>query len=353
MVTPFRTSDAPPSVSIIVPCRNEKKYIAPCLESLIKQDYSHIVEILVVDGMSEDGTRETVKALCTNHPTVKLLDNSRKIVTTGLNIGIAQASGDIIVRADAHAMFEPDYVRQCVECMQETGAANVGGHMRPVAGRSLVSTSIGFAHQSRFGIGVARFHRPSEKGWADTVWLGAFPRHVFHEVGLYNEDLPRSEDIEFNARLRAKGYKVYLSPQIRARYYPRNTLFGLWKQNFANGKGIADTLRLAPRAVSARHLVPLAFVLALLGSGVLAAIRPAGFYALAGGGGSYLLAALAASATIALVHGSRYLPVMLLVFATIHLSYGLGSLWGLLRLLAGSARRILRPSAARGQHASG
>lgn len=341
-----KVTQSAPSVSLIVPCRNEEKHIAKCLESLVRQDYPNVVEILVIDGMSEDGTREIVKRFQEDDPRVKLLENPRKVVTSGLNIGIANASGEVILRADAHAIFEPDYVRRCVECLQETGGANVGGHMRPALGDSLIAQGIGFAHESRFGIGAARFHRSSEEGWVDTVWLGAFPRWVFDEVGLYREELPRSEDIELNARLRAKGYKIYLSPKIKAYYFPRDTLLGLWRQNFANGVGVLDTLFIAPKALSPRHLVPLAFVLGLLGSGILAAVSHPALWLLLAVAGSYLVSSLAFSLKIAVAHGLRYLAIMPLVFATVHFSYGMGSVWGLIKALGRGVKGRLRSAPA-------
>lgn len=331
-----------PTVSIIIPCRNEQRHIAQCLQSLLEQDHPNIAEILVIDGMSEDRTREIVRSLQEEHRVIKRLENPRKIGTAAWNMGIANACGEMIFLASAHSVFEQDYVRQCVRCLQETGAANVGGQATPLAGDTLIGKAIAIAHGCSFGIGTARFRRASQEGWVDTVWPGAFPRWVFDKVGLFREELPRSEDIELNTRLRAAGYGIYLSPKIRAYYFPRQDLRGLWQQNFANGAGVIDTVFIAPRAVSIRHLVPLAFVLGLAGSAAAAMVWPRGLYLLAAVAGSYLLASLAFSLKIGLAHGLRYVPVMPIVFATVHFSYGIGSVWGLMRALGRGIGQMTR-----------
>jgi len=330
------------TVSIIVPARNEASDIGACLDSLLAQDYPGIAEILVIDGMSTDGTADTARATAARHGergrTVRVLENPKRSVTAALNIGIRHARGELLARADAHALFARDYVSQCVKCLNETGAANVGGPARPVAPHSFIGRLIEAIHQSRFGIGAARFRRAGEAGEVDTVWPGCYRREVFERVGLYREELTRSEDIDLNRRLRAAGLRIFLSPDIRAYYRPRKSLRGLLHQNFGNGRAVTQTLFVAARAVSPRHLVPGAFAAAVAMSvacgltlGTWSAIRfawaPAGALAIAYGAADLLFAAQAARKRRSLLLGLA----LLAAFPALHLAYGGGTLWEMLR----------------------
>lgn len=320
-----------PSVSVVVVARNEEQYIRDCLESILSQDYENMQEILVYDGMSEDGTRGVVAEFEKRCAKIALRDNPERIQTFALNRGMEAARGDVIVRIDVHAIYAPDYVRQCVHHLVQTGAGSVGGPAVPCTHDSYVARAIGFAHESRFGIGVARFRQSSYEGYVDSVWPGAFWKSVFNEVGRFREDLSRSEDTDWNARLRARGYRVFLTPEIRAYYFPRTKLRGLAKQYFANGSGISQTLFANWRAVRLRHVLPLLFLLSLLACAFASFLTPFGIAAFAGIVGCYMVSCLLFSAGVACRNGLQYLAVMPLVFWTIHFAYGLGSLWGLLK----------------------
>ncbi len=320
-----------PTVSIIVPVYNEREYIADCMRSLVAQDYPDIMEILCIDGGSQDDTPEIIRRFQKDCPQIRLLDNPQRVQAAALNIGIEQARGEIVARIDAHGFYEPDYISQCVAHLLETGAGNVGGAARPMPGDSLISKLIVFAHESRFGIGVAQFRRQSGEGWVDTVWPGFYWRRIFDEIGLYRLELTRDEDNELNARLRAHGYGIYLSPEIRAYYFPRRDLWGLWRQNFANGVGIMQTLFANPQALGLRHFIPFLFVTGLLGSLLVAPFHIVGKIVLAAIAVAYSLGCIVFSLQIGLKHGLGYAVLMPFVFFTIHLSYGLGSLWGLVK----------------------
>lgn len=320
-----------PHVSVVIPVRNEATYIAGCLESILSQDYCHIVEILVFDGMSNDGTREIIAEFQRHHSSIAVIDNPKKNKWIGVNKGIGAAQGDVISIVDAHAVYEADYVSQCVEYLVKTGAANVGGPAIPRARSSYQGKAIAFAHQSRFGIGVAKFRQALHEGYVDTVWPGAFWKSIVTEIGPFREDLPRSGDIEWNTRLRQRGYKVFCTPKIRAIYSPRENLSGLWKQNFANGVGIAQAIFVNRGAVRLRHLVPLLFLLAIMASVLGAFFSSLGRSLLVGILASYLVPCFLFGAKIAIKNGIQYLPIMPVVFWTIHVSYGLGSIWGLLK----------------------
>jgi len=329
-----------PLVSIIVPARNEEKFIEGCLESLLAQDYPAVAEILVFDGCSEDRTEELVRALASRNPRIRLLPNPKVHQGAALNAGIQIASGEIIVRADAHAVYEPDYVSQCVHHLQTTGAANVGGPMRPAMGTTLCQQAIGFCYRSKFGLGVARFHDSRWEGYADTVWLGALWRRIFHVVGLYDE-VPRGEDLLFNYRLRSAGYRIFLTPKIKSWYYsPASVWAFLWKF-FANGQAEGEALFVLSGAIRWRHLVPLAFavsLLVLLGGSLW---FPPFLY-----GAALLVALHIATGLLFSLSGARQYGVGLLVAAPplclgLHLVHGWGTLFGILR----AAFRRGRPEA--------
>ncbi|MGI0148095.1 MAG: glycosyltransferase family 2 protein, partial [Thermoplasmata archaeon] len=300
------------------------------------------MEVLVVDGMSEDGTREIVRRLMDGHPQVpaRILVNPKRIVPAGLNIAIGQARGDIIVRVDGHAIVSPRYVSESVAALARTGADAVGGPMTPV-GHGWIGETIALAHGLRFGLGGGLFHRATEEIEADTVYMGIFRRDVFERVGLFDEDLARNQDIELNGRIRRGGGRIVLSPRIRSTYFCRDSLRGIWKQNFANGLWLVRTVRRNKEALSVRHFVPLAFLMALLLGSMAAVTLPLGWVVLAAVAGSYVLASAAASIAAAGGHGWRFTAALPLVFAILHVSYGVGSLVGICRMVAQNVRRRL------------
>lgn len=326
-------------VSVIIPVRNEERYIKECLESLLCQDYPQDkLEIIFVDGRSDDRTRDIIQEYVAKYPFIRLLDNPKKIVPTAMNIGITNSTGDIIVRMDAHARYAKDYISKCVEWSEKTGADNVGGPMRAV-GTDSIGKAIEIAHHSIFGLGGGKFHDETYTGNVDTVYLGAFRRDVFERVGLYDERLVRNQDIELNSRIRAAGGRCFLTPEIRVKYYCRSSLCALWRQNFSNGLWSIYTYWVSKGALSIRHFVPLVFVVSLLVSGfvaVLGSIMLTGPLALMSiipflvVIGSYLIASFCFSFAAARKYGLKYLLVLPIVFAVLHFSYGLGSIVGVL-----------------------
>jgi len=346
--SPLRTrlepGDLPthPTVSIIMPVRNERAFVGSAVSDLLAQDYERVIQILVVDGCSTDGTRDILDRLAASDSRLRILDNPRKRVGAALNLGIGQAVGEVIVRADCHARYAPDYVRRCVECLQRTGAANVGGPALPMAAPRTMQRAIAAAHTSWFGIGVARFRRPGYEGPADTVWPGAFLGSALKEVGPFREELDRTEDVDMNSRLRAAGYNIYISPSIRVWYAPRGSLCALCRQNFSNGRGVIQTLSINPGAVRLRHLAPLAFLLVLAAAGISSAAAPAGLTALLMVLTVYLVPLAAACLSSARRYGLRAGLLMPIVLPCIHISYGVGSLAGLCLILKKGPARICK-----------
>lgn len=335
------TSNTLPTVSIVMPIYNEERYIESCLQSLIEQDYPHILEILCVDGGSQDRTHAILAGFLQKYQKIHLLSNPLRVQAEGLNIGIRQAQGEIIARIDAHGLYAQDYITQCVEQLVQTGAGSVGGTATPVAGKSFVSRLIVYAHESRFGIGVAQFRRASEAQWVDTVWPGFYWRRLFDEIGPYRIELARDEDNDFNARIRAHHYGIFLSPKIKAFYFPRRDLKGLCKQSFGNGVGAFPTLCLNPGAVTLRRFIPFAFVVGLLLPLAVAPFHRVGqliFVALLG---LYLLCSIVFAVPIGYQHGARYACIMPGIFFLIHTSYGVGSIWGLMQILRRQVRKYI------------
>lgn len=247
------------SVSIILPTLNERSFIRDCLDSLVSQEGDCILEILVVDGGSTDGTRELVSK---EPAPVRLVDNPRITAAAALNIGIAEAKGDTIVRVDAHAIYEPDYVKRCVEVLEETGADNVGGRMRPV-GTTAFGHAVAAVTSSAFGVGPGKFHYSEEREEVDTVWLGCWRRETIRGLGGYDEENLQwaAEDHELNLRIKQMGGKIVLDPSIKAWYFPRETPQALRRQYFNYGIGKASTLAKHRSLPSWRPLVPAAMVL--------------------------------------------------------------------------------------------
>jgi glycosyltransferase involved in cell wall biosynthesis len=331
-----------------MPVRNEEQFIEACLASVLEQDYpADLVEILVVDGMSTDGTRERAAAVLADditEGTARILDNPRGIAPTAMNIGISAAHGDVIVRVDGHTTLPPDYVSRCVKVLQETGSQNVGGAIRTL-GSGPVGKAIAAAQSSRFGVGGVAFRTGrSSAGPVDTVPFGAFPREVFDRIGAFDVELVRNQDDELNFRLIQAGGTVWFDPEIRTDYFSNRSLRRLWRQYFLYGKYKIRVAQKRNGFASPRHLVPAAFVTGTAVSLLLAAVRREprwalvvlGPYAVANG-----------TASIAAARRSGACPGRIAAaYAVLHTSYGAGFLagiwhwrWGFLALWRGSGQQ--------------
>lgn len=317
-----------PLVSVIIPIRNEAATIGALLDGVLAQDYpADRLEVLVVDGDSSDDSAAVVDALARRDPRVRLLHNPRRIVPTALNVAIRAARGAIVCRIDGHTRVATDYVRSGVEVLQRSGADNVGGPMRAVGG-GWFGDAVAAATASRFGIG-SYFHYGTEECEVDTVYLGMWPRRVFERVGLFDEELVRNQDDEFNYRLRKAGGRVLLTPTMRSWYENRRTLTGLLRQYYQYGEWKVRVLQKHPRQMSWRHFVPPALVAAVAGLTLLS-----GVIAPAGGAlrllcGVYAAAVLGVATRLAWRRGVRACLATALALVSIHLAWGAGFLNGL------------------------
>ena len=320
-----------PMVSVIAPCRNESRFIENTLNSILQGDYpADRMELIVVDGMSTDGTREIVQRMAAKDSRIKLLDNPAQIQAVAMNIGIKASGGDYIIRLDCHSTFVPDYVRKCIEAAKRTGAEDVGGYMKTLPGADTrIANAIAEATSSKFGVGNSAFRLIGPEREVDTVPFGTFRKELFDKIGLYDERLTRNEDLELSARIRKRGGRIVISPEIKLSYYNRATYTGLWQQAFNNALWNPYTIWLVGIGPSLRHFVPMFFVLGLI------AFMTGAFFWLPFKWvflGYVLLYLFIGSAFAVRCACQRRVSVFLVLvsFLVLHVAYGLGSLWGVI-----------------------
>lgn len=329
--------DTPPFVSVIVPCRNEIKHINSCIESISSQDYpAEKLEILMVDGMSDDGTRDVIARFASTNPAIQLIDNPQRITPAAFNRGIKKSRGAYILLMGAHNQYPSDYISRCVKALEQLDADNVGGGIVPVPrSTTFFSASILCVISHPFGVGNSKFRTHSNGPIeADTVFGGCYRREVFELIGLFNERLVHSQDMEFNLRLKKAGGKIFLIPSICSRYYARSDLFHFCRHNWTNGKWAILPFKYSDIVpVSIRHLVPLFFVAFLLSATLLMFFSLQwGVVALAGIVIPYCFLSAYFSYKEASARKSlRMLCVLPLTFFLLHFFYGLGSIVGFLQ----------------------
>lgn len=319
-----------PLVSIIIPMRNEASYIDGCLASVLDSDYPQDkLEILVVDGMSEDGSRKAVEVWQERYPSLRLLDNPKKVTPVAMNLGIKEAKGEIIIVFGAHSQLTPDFIRRSVDQLLNNSKADCVGGILRCRGEGWVGNAIVLALSSPFGVGNARFRIGGPDGWVDTVAFGAYRREIFKDIGLFDEAFLRNQDDEFNYRLVKSGGKIYLDSKIQSLYYVRPSLRKLWEQYFQYGYWKIRVIQKHKLPASWRHVVPALFLLSLSGSTFLWLLTKSGIYLFVVILGFYVAASLLFSILAVIKGGWRSFPLLPFVFAIVHFSYGLGFLKGL------------------------
>ena len=318
-----------PFVSVIVPCRNEARYIERCLDTILATDYPHDrLEVPVADGRSDDGTQDIVRAYALRHPVVRLLDNPKRIVPTGLNIAIVASRGDLIIRLDAHVEYTSTYISQLVDALERTGADSVGGRIVTLpANQSPTARAIALALSHRFGVGNAYFRLSTrEPRWVDTAGFGIYRREVFDRIGLFDEEMVRNQDGELNFRLIKNGGRILLLPDAVAYYYARSSLRQLARMLYQYGYFKALTAKKVRRIMTARQLAPAAFVSSLAASALLSLWSPKA--AVVGGaiGAVYVAVALGSAAAVVRQEGLRGSATLAVAFLLMHVTYGIGYL---------------------------
>ena len=288
-----------PFISVILPVRNEERYIAACVSSIFSQDYpAEKMEVIFVAGRSEDRTVEMLHAMQKDHPQIVVLDNPNRTVPYAMNIGIAHSSAPVIVRLDAHAEYPADYIRLSVETLLTKDCDNAGGVFE-THGRGFMGEAIAEMLKTPLGVGNATYRLTTEDGYVDTVPFGC-----------------------------------YLNHNIRVQYYCRDTMRGIMKMGYMNGKWNVITMTLVPGSMGVRHFVPLAFVLSTILLALLTLLTKSMLFGglLALEWGAYLLLDFFYSYTIAKEKGWKFLPVEIILYPAFHFAYGFGSLCGIAAL---------------------
>lgn len=320
-----------PKVSIVVPTRNEEKHIEKCLKSLLENDYPN-KEIIVVDGMSEDKTREIVKKF----DNVKIIDNKYKITPIALNLGIKEATGKYIMIAGAHTTYSKNYISSCVKKLEEDKCDVAGGYVETLPGsNTLISKAISKVLSHPFGVGGAKYRtKKAKEEYVDTVAYGIYKKEIFEKVGLFAPQLKRNQDIEMNLRIKRAGMRILLVPEAKAYYIARSSFKDLFKNNYLNGLWVVLSTHYSRRGFSIRHVVPLIFVLFLIIGTIFSIFSTKVKFTFILILSIYLILSIFFSLKIALEEKNikLFLPT-LLSFWILHISYGLGSLYGILKTL--------------------
>ncbi len=331
------TVGAQPFVSVIVPCRNEERYIGRCLDSILAGDYpSDRLEVLVLDGMSEDKTRSIVEGFSTRYRFIRVVENPKRTIPAAMNTGIREARGEVLIKLDAHSIFAPNHISACVRYQRQYGAENVGGGCKILPGADTpIAKAIVQTLASPFGSGNAHVKVcPKVPTWTDAVAFGCYRKNLFDRIGLFDERLQGSSDMDMNHRIQVAGGRVLLVPDIIVEYFADPDLGGFWRHNFADGVWATYVLKFGRKAWRWRHWVPLGFVSALFASGITAFFYSQFIWVVASIAGSYFVASLATSARISWrERNAKYLLTLPPVFAVRHFAHGLGALFGLALLL--------------------
>ncbi len=319
-------------ISVIIPVYNEEVYIRQCLDSILESDFTlEEMEILLVDGGSQDKTVDIVKEYMAKYSNIQLFKNPKKIVPVAMNIGIREAKGDYIIRLDAHASYPKDYFSKLIAWHQKLDADNIGGIVRTeIIHQTSKTNAIKKVLSHPLGVGNSDFRvGVDEVKKVDTVPFGCYPKEVFEKYGYYDERLVRNQDIELNKRIINSGGEIYLVPDVSCVYYARESFKELAKNNFANGYWNILTAFYtgAFRSLSLRHFIPLLFLLSLIIPMIAALWYPSlvwiSLFSLA----SYL--SLVIIISLKLKNSTNSIGYLILSFLTLHLSYGWGSLMGM------------------------
>ena len=326
-----------PCVSIIIPCRNEEKYIRQCLNSLLDNNYcKKYLEIIIVDGMSIDRTREIIRKYTQHYNFIKIIDNPKYIKPIALNLGIRAASFDIIMRIDAHAVYASNYISKLVKGLYKYKADNIGGVRDTNYGNTILSRAIGVIISHPFAAGNA-YHRTGTGSKkickVDTVFCGCYRREVFDRIGYFNEKLIRTQDREFNARLIENVGTIILDPSVRCTYFPRTNIKDFCKWNYLGAFWIYYARRFTKtKMLSIRNFIPILFIGWHLIGFVLSIIFPSLI--------PFILIpiiiywGLVTFFSIRVAWKQKCLqitPIMVILFGVTHYGYGIGGIIGLLK----------------------
>ncbi len=318
-------------VSVLIPCRNEAKHIERCLANI----YGFAsppggFEVVVIDGMSNDGTRAILSQLQKRYPSLIVLDNLQRTVPYGMNMGIRRARGEYIVRTDVRCLHPSNYLLDLLQLSEKTKADNVGGILVPLSGETYMQKSIALAYRSRIAMGGALRDRGDFVGETDTVYGGCFKKNRLIEIGLYDERMVRNQDDELSFRLRKKGGKIVQSGRIKVQYFPRNRYSQLFKQFMQYGYWKVAVIERHPQQASLRHVLPALLVTGLLTLSALALFNRIALTGLLMYVVSYFVAVGWEVFQLTRKDALRLWPGVVAAIALIHVSFGVGFLISLI-----------------------
>ena len=318
-----------PQISVLIPCRNEAKHIEHCLTNI----YGFTpppggFEVIVIDGMSSDGTFDILSQLKNRFPDLIIINNPDKIVPSAMNLGIQYAKGEYIVRTDSRCIHPKSYLCDLIELSERTGADNVGGVLVPEFGHTYAQNAIALAYKSRIAMGGALRDRGDFIGETDTVYGGCFKRKRLLEVGMYDEEMVRNQDDELSFRLRERGGKIIQDGRIKIPYQTRNSFWNLFKQFMQYGYWKVSVIKKHPQQASLRHILPAVLVLSFVTLGLFIPFTIYGLYGFLIFSGSYFLAVGLFSIKSAYRRSLKLLPGLIFAISLIHISFGIGFIIG-------------------------
>ena len=321
------------TVTVVIPTYNEGNFIAKCLDSCIENDFpKENLEIFVVDGRSKDSTGEIVMEYSQKYPYIKLLDNPHRYTPFAFNIGIKNSTKEIIIIMGAHSHYPKDYISQCVLYLNELDADNVGGKWNIVSrDDTVMGKAIALALGHPFGSGNAKY-KTVKYGIqeVDTVFGGCYRKEIFEKIGLFNENLLRSQDIELNKRLKAAGGKIMMVPEIVVDYQCRSSFIDNLKHNYKEGLWVILSFKYSFNPVKMRHLIPFIFISGLIGGAILSFIHSIFFFVYLYLFGIYLFLIILFSLQVSIKERNLVLLLPLIIsFLSRHFAYGIGSVVGL------------------------
>ncbi len=323
-----------PLVSVIMPVRNESAYIKKAINSILNSDYpKDKIEILVVDGMSDDGTRNIIKEIAETTSKVRMIDNVKKVVPYALNIGLRAMSGEYFTIVSGHAEIAPDFLCNSLKCLLEKKEAWLAGGYIETVSDNYIGKAIAAATQSPIGVGNSRHRLGNFDGWVDTLAFGMHHRWILDKVGYFDEQLVRNQDDEFNMRVIEAGGKIWLSKSIKSTYYSRSSLKKLWRQYFQYGFWRIRTIQKHGKPATLRQIAPALLVLSMAGLGVLSFLHPVFGWLLAGEGVVYALGLIVGAIDVGRKASFQHSIIAPLIFIILHFGYGLGSMWGIVRFV--------------------
>lgn len=316
-------------VSVIIPMYNEEECIGACIHSIQRQNYSkELIEIIVVNGNSADHSTQIVSDLIQQDDRIKMFDNPNRKTPISLNIGIQHSTGDVVIILGAHTVIAPDFINQNIIHMKKMDVVCVGGTQKNI-GKTYIQRAIAIAMGSPFGIPSAPYRYAKRERYVDTVVYAAYKREIFDEIGFFDEETLIAEDAELNWRIRKAGYKIFYTPKIISYYYPRKNITLLIKQLFRYGILRVHVIVKHFNAIKMIHLVPMLFVVSLFALLILGILNITFLRILALISAFYIIVILAASFFEAGKKQWKYLPVLPIIFPSMHLSWGFGFIYGL------------------------